>query len=1349
MTQVGSVSLQVGLSLDSLSRDIAAANREIEQSLKDVTAQLEIDFEVGNAKSDLDNLTSEILRAKSALSSDPAETASLQRQSKLFEEQLRFKRQIAEIRGAGFQPEETEEAEKLAAALNRLNVQRIEKEFSEFNDELAETGRKAGALDAIFQGIGQQIGQTLFAAVQRGLNALKSISFDFLRDSFGDFRELSGQVNQFGALASASEEQLKRFSGTVKQIGIETSKTPASAAAAANALVTLGADTEQAIERVRGVVALDEATNLGNIELAAESVQVALNVFGDFGETAESVADKITVLRNTTAAGVPDVLQLLQNAGAVGKTLGQDFDVLAAAFATARDAGINASVAATGLKTGLLQLSAPTAKTEDALEQIGVSAFDASGKFKQLPLLLKEIQQGLGKLGSDQKRALVTKALFGAEGAPVFLTLLDQVDGRLATTLGNLQNAFDASGTTSKQLLEGVDGALQLLDGSVQTFRTNVGEAIAPLVEVAARGFGQIVNGLIETEAIFAPLTAAAEHFRDVLSDEKLAPVIKELNTQFREIAELIGHQLAEGLTDFANFLQQNPEAIRRIISDIGSEIKTTLNAVGGVAKTIGGIVSVVNTIGDVTSRVTGFIDSILDRLGVLGDIIRKIGEAFNRTFAPLTKGLGAQGFGTQGVQALKDFRSLFAEIDNFASSTPERTLGETAKSIEKSFTQAFSNIVDSIEKGEFKEGLSKGFSNAVDVIKNSFSGLGQETDKATAAITTQVKSLEELNAELERSAQESQNKFKQAQLEIAQSFASGDISAEERAKQEQVAEQKFLDQRVALNEKKAKELRALLATTTDSEEIEKLQAELLKIEGDTKDARLKIAEQLAQQRLETERKALEAVQRENKRAQAEIQASQQARIAAIRQSQLDGNTSAEDAAKRISAIEQSTIEETFRLRKEELEKITALREADTIEAQKAADEEIRLNQEIGALNIQRLEAEIEARRRLAEEAIAAHYEPLKQQLQDREARTGLGVQGLQGDLDLLNAQVSLQQSLDSLEQERLKTRIATATATKNEVAAEKLRGELQQLQVEQEERQFELAEQQLKLKQDIALTEQQRQIFAAQITANEAEQALLLAQANQESERQIALKQQALELSRLNVRAAEEAKNRQAEVNRLEQEGLATQRQISKEKQQQADITQKTALSNKLAGAGGSRSASAAGAGGGGSSQSRTFNDRSDFGSGVFADQLRQAFQDSGISLVTSKLSEQFKLADQALASARNSITGEIDSTKLLQTIVNRRLQDNEVLTQKLIDRGLRRIAELSEKFRDRQFDVANVASRLNGASSDRVLQLLEQIASQGRGGNTFIAQTPDPVRNVARMDAEHLRLRSGVLGI
>jgi len=337
--------------------------------------------------------------------------------------------------------------------------------------------------------------------------------------------------------------------------------------------------------------------------------------------------------------------------------------------------------------------------------------------------------------------------------------------------------------------------------------------------------------------------------------------------------------------------------------------------------------------------------------------------------------------------------------------------------------------------------------------------------------------------------------------------------------------------------------------------------------------------------RIETE--ALDKLEAASKQADQAIAASQANRITAIKQSQLEGVVSAQEAENQIQAIQTNAIAQTIAARQNELAQVQALRQAGTISAEEATSREGELIGQIAGLRQQAVEAEIAAQQKLRDE----YFKTLELQAQTaaQAAQGKLDVAGssLQAELDLLNAGVALEESRRDLAVERLNTQKAIAEAAGDENKVSRINQQITETQQRSEEAIFDQKERQLELTQKLKDIELQRQTIAAELAVQEAQIALEKARAEGASTAELQSLQTILNLREQQVGQLQNQVKVQQQLNQFEREQLSNQRAISQERQKQTAIQARAAQQEAAAAAQGistGRGGSSGGAGAGGS---------------------------------------------------------------------------------------------------------------------------------------------------------------------
>ncbi|MBW4692198.1 MAG: phage tail tape measure protein [Lyngbya sp. HA4199-MV5] len=521
----------------------------------------------------------------------PAQVAATQQQIAGKDANLKVGADTAKAKG---------ELDGLAKQAGRGVKTPIDADTSLAKQKLKELGDFAKqALGEVGRGIGQGIGINLANSIQGTVAGAVGAVTGTVKEGLDTFIAFQDKLTTFGAVANATKEETKALADEAKRLGIETSKTPVQVGEAAVQLAKLGFSAKDTKEQVEGVVRLSEASGLTDLGKAAEVAGAAFNVFGT---NTKKTADVVAATSNATAADAQDLLQAISSAGGVAKANNQSFETLAATFGLLRSAGFQMEAAGTGVKTIISSLAAPTsAEAKNAIEQLGVSVFDASGKMRSLEALIPELRKSLSGL-TQQRQASLVKAIFGDGGAAPLLALLSTSQEKIDSTFKTINNASqdNAAGEAAKKLLTGLPGQLKLLEGSVATLKLNLGEAIAPAFEGLAKLGTDTANEILKSSGLLDGLKGSAEGFK--LSLEQDPDLAKELALALGEAGKVLADDVASGARSLTEYLKENPRAIADLVSGTVEFVKLLNEAVGVAGK-------VVDKLGEGAQRLKGLLN--------------------------------------------------------------------------------------------------------------------------------------------------------------------------------------------------------------------------------------------------------------------------------------------------------------------------------------------------------------------------------------------------------------------------------------------------------------------------------------------------------------------------------------------------------------------------------------------------------------------------------------------------------------------------------------------------------------------------------------------------------------------
>lgn len=206
---------------------------------------------------------------------------------------------------------------------------------------------------------------------------------------------------------------------------------------------------------------------------------------------ASKAADIFTVAANQSAGGIQDVIAGLTNAGPALAGVGLSFEESAAAISFFTNYGFSGSEIGTKLSRTLTQLANPTAEAATLLDQLGVSAFDASGAFIGFPALFDQLQAGFAGW-SDEAKLAALQTIFGAEAFDLIAIA--------AETGGDPLRAFEAlmgqSGVAAEQSalrMGTVLAKLGELKESFASFLTSLVTGLLPAFHIVL----DVANGLV------------------------------------------------------------------------------------------------------------------------------------------------------------------------------------------------------------------------------------------------------------------------------------------------------------------------------------------------------------------------------------------------------------------------------------------------------------------------------------------------------------------------------------------------------------------------------------------------------------------------------------------------------------------------------------------------------------------------------------------------------------------------------------------------------------------------------------------------------------------------------------
>lgn len=356
----------------------------------------------------------------------------------------------------------------------------------------------------------------------------------------GDYEQ---GLNIFKSVSGATAQQMAMVAAKARELGQDASLPGVSARDAANAMTELskaGLSVNDTLAASKGVMSLAKAGQIDVADAATIAAQ-ALNAFKLKGSDAGKVADVLANGANASATDIRGLSLGLQQSAAVASQFGVSLEDTVTTLGLFANRGMQGSDAGTSLKTMLISLANPSKKAANLMHQLGINAYDASGKFVGMRQLAQNLQNGLKGLSEEQKQqALAT--IFGTDAFRAAAFLADSA-GKSYDDMSKAVGRSGAAMDLAKAQNSGFNGALDNLKSTIETVATDFGQKLLPeltkiIKQLADSGVIEVFGNVLI--ALLPVLKMVAAGFVAL----KLAHVIGwfgQLSTRIKEAGSVIG----------------------------------------------------------------------------------------------------------------------------------------------------------------------------------------------------------------------------------------------------------------------------------------------------------------------------------------------------------------------------------------------------------------------------------------------------------------------------------------------------------------------------------------------------------------------------------------------------------------------------------------------------------------------------------------------------------------------------------------------------------------------------------------------------------------------------------------
>lgn len=483
-----------------------------------------------------------------------------------------------------------------------------------------------------------------------GIGGAMTAAFGVGIKSAYDFESAMSSVK---AVAGATEEEFVALENAALRIGKESMFSATEAAGAIEELVKAGVSVTDVLNGAAdGAVALAAAAGV-DMPKAAEAMAASMNIFNLEGDQATRVANVFAAAANKSATDVHQLQLGLAQGGATFAMFGMSLEESVGALSLFSDYGLRGSDSATSLNAALRAMNSGVGESGAAMEELGISLYDAQGNFIGVEGVAGQLQAKLGSLG-EEERNLYLQRLGGADGMRALNILYQEGEAGVAEYTAAVTGTNAAQDAAAARM-DNLAGVIEEVRGSIETLGIMMTRRLLPAFRFVAEGVLAFLNILIDLPApiqtvaaavigivgvltaaagaamLFAPqLLAMAQGFKALRDMGGVAGVIRKIMTATRANTAATS---ADTVANYANAtsLRARFAAMKGGIKNIGG-MRGALMGLARAHPVLTGITAAAGLIGIAyKTNFLGLKDTVQEVTGTIGLFADRFMDGFNR----------------------------------------------------------------------------------------------------------------------------------------------------------------------------------------------------------------------------------------------------------------------------------------------------------------------------------------------------------------------------------------------------------------------------------------------------------------------------------------------------------------------------------------------------------------------------------------------------------------------------------------------------------------------------------------------------------------------------------------------
>lgn len=299
-------------------------------------------------------------------------------------------------------------------------------------------------------------------------------------------------MSQVKAISGANEKEFAALSKKAREMGATTQFSASQSAEALKYMAQAGWDTDKMISALPGVMNLASASG-EDLALSSSIVTSSMTAFGLKADKASLFADVLAQASNASNTGVAEMGETFKYVGPLAGALKYSIEDVAIATGLMANVNVSGSQAGTALRAALSNLVKPTDQMKSAMDKLGISVTDSSGKMKPFKTVMDDMRKGFAGL-TEEEKTFYAATIFGDTAMSGMLGIINASEEDYNKLGDAIYNAAGAAQKASDIMQDNLQGDFNKLKSALEEVSLQIGNLLIPHLRKGV----QYVRDLVE-----------------------------------------------------------------------------------------------------------------------------------------------------------------------------------------------------------------------------------------------------------------------------------------------------------------------------------------------------------------------------------------------------------------------------------------------------------------------------------------------------------------------------------------------------------------------------------------------------------------------------------------------------------------------------------------------------------------------------------------------------------------------------------------------------------------------------------------------------------------------------------